>query len=412
MDNYISLPLKYRPQTMDDVVGQKHIVKTLRNAIKLDRIGHAYLFIGPAGTGKTSFARIWSKEMNCMSDDPPCNKCRVCKEISEGRNLDVLELNAADKRKIEDIRESLSRLQYKPTSKYKILILDECHMLTGESWNALLKDLEEPKEYVIFILCTTNPEKIPNTILSRCQTFQFNSIELSDVEERLSYICDEEGFSYDPEAVKLIAEYSKGGMRDAVSALEQVALCSGDDITVDTTVDMLGLIKTETINQLVDSILEKDESACYSILSQLMEDDKSLDVLFNMLMERFRKIINESLCGKGSYSLNKLDCFRISKAFLECDKSMRYSCDNYFVFLSLFDTLINGNSTNVDTRISKLEEALKNGTFTAATRPDSAFVANIKAKLDKSEDTQSQPEQSADELVSFIASKTGGKVVK
>ena len=412
MSNYVSLPLRYRPQTLDDVVGQRHIVKTLRNAIRLDRIGHVYLFVGPAGTGKTSFARIWSKEMNCMADTPPCNECRTCREIGEGRSLDVIELNAADKRKIEDIRDSLSQLRYKPTSKHKILILDEVHMLTTEAFNALLKDLEEPREYVIFILCTTNPEKIPKTIISRCQTFQFNSIEQKDVAERLEYICDNEGFVYEPEALDLIAEYSKGGMRDAISALERVSTMNSDDISVDMTVEALGLIRHETIDSIVEAVLSKDTETCFTLLNQIVADGKSLDTLFSMLMDRFRGIINQTLIGKGEYRLTKLDCFRISKALLECDKNMRYSCDKFFVLVSLFDVLANINDSDVDTRLARLEEALKSGHFSGSTGLDSVMVSSIRANLDKGAENGSTAATTTDELVGSLTSIMRAKVIK
>lgn len=407
MSGYVSLPLKYRPQTLDDIVGQKHIVKTLRNAIRLERIGHAYLFIGPAGTGKTSLARIWSKEMNCMSDTPPCCECRICREISEGKSLDVIELNAADKRKIEDIRGALEQLRYKPTSKHKILILDECHMLTSEAWNAMLKDLEEPLEYVIFILCTTNPEKIPKTILSRVQTFQFQAVDLSDVAERLGYICDEEGFTYDEEGMDLIAEYSNGGMRTAISSLEQVATSNGDEVSVDNVIETLGLIRRDVIDGIVQAVLDKDVNTCIDFVQSVVKEAKNLDNLFAMLCDRFRSIIMDCLGGKSD-AFTKVECFRVSKILLEYDKSMRFASDKTFVLMCLFDALTNLDSYDINARVAKLEQAIESGQI-GSTRADMSRLNNIKQMLNAKDE---QPQEQQDELVGSLLRMSKGRVVR
>ena len=277
MDAYIPLTLKYRPQTLDDVVGQDNIVEMLKNSVSSGRINHVYLFVGPAGTGKTSTARIWSKMLNCKSEYPPCCECAICKSIASGNSLDVLELNAADKRKIEDMREVLGRIRFKPQSHYRIIILDEVHMLTTEAWNALLKDLEEPPEYCIFILCTTNPEKIPTTILSRCLTFEFHSVLESEVVDRLAYICDEEGYTYDDKALELIAHKSGGGMRDALSSLEQVSTFGQDDISVENVNSLLDIIDEDTFNSLVQSLYEHDVESAISVVDELVLRNKSVD---------------------------------------------------------------------------------------------------------------------------------------
>lgn len=411
--SYISLPRKYRPQVLDDAVGQQNIVKMLRNAIKLNRVGRAYLFIGPAGTGKTSFARIWSKEMNCSSDHSPCNKCKTCIDIGNGTSLDVIELNAADKRKIEDIRDCLERLRFRPTSgKYKILILDEVHMLTTESFNALLKDLEEPPEWVIFILCTTNPEKIPSTIISRCQTFQFKAIKTLDIAERLSYICDEEGFTYDEEAINLIAEFAKGGMRDAISSLEQIACFGDNNITIDNVVSVLGLIDNQTVDNIIEAVLSKDIEQSVDILNTLVEENKDIQMLFDLLLDRFRTLMKENLIHKESnYEISKSDCLIISKVFIEYERVIKYS-DKYYAMICLLNALVNLESFDISNRITKLEQMIKTGNMISSTSTvvDTERIERIKNKLNTS--TAEPIVDTSDQLVKSIIGLSKGRVIE
>ena len=214
----------YRPKNFNDVIGQEHIVRTLKNQIENNNVGHAYLFCGTRGTGKTSTAKIFSRAVNCtnLHNDEPCNECENCREILEDKTMDVVEIDAASNNSVDDIRELRENVKYSPAkSKYKVYIIDEVHMLSQGAFNALLKTLEEPPSYVIFILATTEPHKIPATILSRCQRFDFKRVTVKDISSRMKYICEKEGIEADEKALNLIARNSQGEIRDALSILDQ-----------------------------------------------------------------------------------------------------------------------------------------------------------------------------------------------
>ena len=241
---HIALPLKYRPMTFDDVVGQEHVVRTLRNAIASGRIANAYLFIGPRGIGKTTTSRILAKALNCTNPNgvEPCGACENCRQIAAGRSIDVTELDAASHNKVEDVKPIMDAVQFKPvSSKYKIFIIDECHMLTGAAWNALLKTLEEPPPYVRFIFATTEGDKMLATIVSRCQRFDLRRIQTHQIAARLRYICGKEGIEADEDALLAIARGAEGGMRDALSSLDQLIAFTGERITEDDALGVVGL---------------------------------------------------------------------------------------------------------------------------------------------------------------------------
>ena len=224
MVSYRALYRKYRPQTFSEVVDQEHITRTLSNAVSASRISHAYLFTGPRGIGKTSIARIFAKAINCMNpiNQEPCNECEICKSIMDGSNPDVIEIDAASRTKVDQMRETLEKVSFLPTmSKYKVYIIDEVHMLTVNSFNALLKTLEEPPKHVIFILCTTEVEKVIPTIRSRCQRFDFHLISKDSMIKRLKEVIVEERIKIENSAISLLAEAAEGGMRDALSLLEK-----------------------------------------------------------------------------------------------------------------------------------------------------------------------------------------------
>lgn len=271
--DYKVISLKYRPQTFDDIVGQDHITKTIRNAIEKDKIGHAYIFSGPRGTGKTTTARILAKRVNCENpkDGNPCNECSSCKEISEDRSLDVVEIDGASNRGIDDIRSLREQVKYPPTKgKYKVFIIDEFHQITKDAFNALLKTLEEPPSYVLFIFATTELQKVIPTILSRCQRFEFKRIAINELIDRLKYICKEEKIDIDDDSLLLIAKKGDGSMRDAQSILEQAAAFSKDKIDYEMIIDILGIIKEEVYFDLIQSIIMKDINKLLSLINEMI----------------------------------------------------------------------------------------------------------------------------------------------
>lgn len=399
MDAFIPLTLKYRPQTLDDVVGQKAPVDMLRNSISLNRINHVYLFHGPAGTGKTSIARIWSKMLNCKSENAPCCECSICKSIANGNNMDVLEMNSADKRKIEDMREVLGKIRFKPMSKYKIVILDEVHMLTSEAWNALLKDLEEPPEYCIFILCTTNPEKIPATVLSRCLEFEFNSVQQSEVVERLEYICDEEGFIYDDKALNLIAKKSKGGMRDALSSLEQIATFSNDEITEENAIAMLDIVDENTFNNLIQNLYNHDMDSAMAIVDDLVSKNKTVDMIYYQLQDAYGNLMkNYFRHGKEAIvKYSKMELLAICKLFVEYESKVKFASDKYYVLVSLLYDITNKASDDINDRLTKLEEIIKSGNFKLS-QVDDKQIDRIKMALNGKKERAKALKQQEDGL--------------
>jgi len=256
---------RWRSQTFDQLIGQAHVVKTLRNALRDDRVAHAYLFCGPRGTGKTSAARILAKAVNCLgeTDEKPCNRCHLCTSINEGRLLDLIEIDGASNRGIDEIRDLREKVNFAPAEgRFKVYVIDEVHMLTREAFNALLKTLEEPPAHVIFVLCTTEPHRIPATVLSRCQRLDFRRVSIKDLTKKLTLICEGEGISIAPEAMELIARQATGSFRDAESLLDQlISYGEENQITLEQVQTMLGTATRETVSSLVDHLIEGDSKA-------------------------------------------------------------------------------------------------------------------------------------------------------
>ena len=267
------------------MVGQEHITKTLKNQVMSGRVGHAYLFNGGRGTGKTTSAKILARVVNCLNpqDGEPCNECEICKEILDGSLTDVVEMDAASNNSVEDIRTIRDEVNFLPTkAKYRVYIIDEVHMLSTGAFNALLKTLEEPPEHVKFILATTEPQKLPTTILSRCQRFDFKKIPEQDIIKRLKIICNESNIKIDEEAMKIIAVLSEGHMRDAISILERCSQENTENITTEEVKELVGLPSLTYINALARSVLEYDTTKALKAIDDVIVDGKDL---YNFLWE-------------------------------------------------------------------------------------------------------------------------------
>lgn len=291
---YQALYRTWRPQRFEDVVGQEMITQTLRNAVALNQTSHAYLFTGPRGTGKTSTAKIFAKAINChhQKDGEPCNQCEICKAITNGSLNDVLEIDAASNNGVEEIRDIRDKVKYAPTqADYKIYIIDEVHMLSTGAFNALLKTLEEPPANVIFILATTEPHKIPATIISRTQRFDFKRITAATILKRMEYILGQTKIPYDDQALKVIAKAAEGGMRDALSILDQVISFGNDEVTLDNALMVTGSVtKTDLLNYL-KAVVEKDVPTGLQIIHQLLADGKDAVRIIEDLIEYCRDLL-------------------------------------------------------------------------------------------------------------------------
>ncbi len=304
-----SLYRKYRPLTFDSVVGQQHIVSTLEHAITEGRLSHAYLFCGPRGTGKTTMARILAKALLCRNAEAaraegasgcmPDGTCEECELIAEGNHPDVYELDAASRTGVDNVREEIiNSVNFAPVrGKYKIYIIDEVHMLTTAAFNALLKTLEEPPAHVIFVLCTTDPQKILETILSRCQRFDFHRIGNEDIEHRLAYVCEQEGFDYDDEALTIVARHAKGGMRDALSTLEQLSVFGNGSVHADDARSLLGEVSDQILGEFARAIADRDVAELYGLIRAQVEEGNDLLELTRDLVAHVRDVYVACVAG-------------------------------------------------------------------------------------------------------------------
>jgi DNA polymerase-3 subunit gamma/tau len=295
---------KWRSQTFDEVVGQEHVIQTLRNALRDDRVAHAYLFAGPRGTGKTSIARILAKALNCTAPEAerPCDKCPTCVAISEGRMLDLIEIDAASNNSVDDVRDLREKVNFRPSEgRYKVYIIDEVHMLSMSAFNALLKTLEEPPPHARFMLATTEPHKIPATILSRCQRFDLRRIAVPEIVDHLQYIAKEEGFGAEAEALTAIARSAQGCMRDAISLLDQMLSYGNATVTFFQVQQALGAVSAQAVSSLVDALAERNIAAGLTLIQQLMSEGASLTEFCHQLIEHLRHVMVLQMTGEQTF---------------------------------------------------------------------------------------------------------------
>lgn len=324
---YQALYRKYRPSNFDEVVGQTHIIQTLKNAIVQNRIAHAYLFCGPRGTGKTSIAKIFAKTLNCTnSQDAPCGICENCKMAANGSHPDIIEIDAASNNGVDEVRNLIDKVKYAPMQgKYKIYIIDEVHMMTSGAFNALLKTIEEPPAHVIFIFATTEPNKVLPTIISRCQRFDFNKVSVNDIKYRLSVVCKNEGIEIDQDGLTLIAQLADGGMRDALSILDQcVAYCTSH-IDVNDIRKIYGVITSEDIGQLFSSVYKKDVDSFIKDIQKY--SDMGMDI--KRLTADFIHMLKDSLIldySENSTLVSDMNKDMIRKYFKSAPIHFRIQC--------------------------------------------------------------------------------------
>ena len=330
--SYTALYRKFRPQEFEDVKGQDHIVTTLKNQIKADRIGHAYLFCGTRGTGKTTIAKIFAKAVNCEHpvDGSPCGECPTCKAIAAGSSMNVIEIDAASNNGVDNIREIREEVTYRPTQgKYKVYIIDEVHMLSAGAFNALLKTLEEPPSYVIFILATTESHKIPVTIQSRCQRYDFHRISIDTIAGRLRELMEKEQISVEEKALRYVAKAGDGSMRDALSLLDQcIAFYLGQELTFDKVLEVLGTVDTEVFSKLLRKVLGQDVTSCIHILEDLLVNGKELGQFVNDFTWYLRNLLlvktSEDAEEVLDVSSENLKALQEESQLIDTDTLMRY----------------------------------------------------------------------------------------
>lgn len=417
---YQALYRKWRPLVFEDVVGQKHVSETLKNSIASGRIAHAYLFCGTRGTGKTSSAKIFSRAVNCQNskDGNPCNECEVCRGIMDGSILDVYEMDAASNSGIDNIREIRDEVIYSPIdSKYKVYIIDEAHMLTTESFNALLKTLEEPPAHVIFILATTEPQKIPATIHSRCQRFDFRRIGIDDIAARLSKIVKAENIMMTPDAIELVAELADGSMRDGLSILDQCAAHSETELRYDDVVDILGVADKRALFKIADYIFEQNTKEALLAVDEMLKKGKEVLVLFEELIMHFRLLMickstdtpsdiiekTEEMVEKYKSQAEKFEINRIISIISQLSEDMlqakRMSTPKVAAEMSIIKVCMNDCSNSVEglaEKIKKLEgelEKLKNGVVKEPTAARKKTQNNEQRDLPKEEIKETAPHE-------------------
>lgn len=394
--SYTALYRKFRPGNFEDVKGQDHIVRTLKNQIKAERIGHAYLFCGTRGTGKTSIAKILAKAVNCEHpiDGSPCNECEMCQKMNHHTTMNIIEIDAASNNGVDNIREIIDEVQYSPTEgRYKVYIIDEVHMLSTGAFNALLKTLEEPPSYVIFILATTEVHKIPITILSRCQRYDFKRITIETISDRLMQLMDKEQVDVEERAIRYVAKAADGSMRDALSLLDQcIAFYFGETLTFDKVLDVLGAVDVEVFHNLLDVILTEDVPAAMKFVEDIVITGRELGqfvidftwYLRNLLLlktsedaEQMLDVSSEQIAVLKSHMehLTVESLMRYIRIFAELSNQLKYATQKRVLLelaiIKLCKPQMEQNYDSILDRIGKLENQIANGAVFAAAQPAS-----------------------------------------
>jgi DNA polymerase-3 subunit gamma/tau len=405
---------KFRPNIFDDVLGQEHVTRTLKNQILTDNIAHAYLFSGIRGTGKTSTAKIFSRAVNCLNnhDGNPCNECEICRSILDETNMDVIEMDAASNNGVEDIRELRDKVKFLPVkSKYKVYIIDEVHMLSKGAFNALLKTLEEPPEHLLFILATTEPQKIPATILSRCQRFDLKRIKSSVIVENMIKICDEIGLEYDEKALKLIAANSEGAMRDALSILDRCVSFNDDRIDYDTVINLLGTVNYQSVLKVANLLIDRDIKNTMMLVDEILNMGKEISIFLDELIVCFRNMLiikttnsTDNLLRISEEEAEELKNVssritvdeivkyieELSSAQLECKRALNPRVLLETKLIKMLNVVQNSNIDGLISRIAELENIIKNNSFpekqtrtvnrTVAKEPERPMVNDAKTQ--------------------------------
>lgn len=416
---YTALYREWRPRVFRDVVGQEHITTTLINEIRNHRIGHAYLFSGTRGTGKTTCAKIMAKALNCrnLKDGEPCNQCDMCKKIDAGLSLDVIEQDAATNNKVDDIRDLVEEVQYPPhEGRYKVYILDEVHMLSTGAVNAFLKTLEEPPSHVVFILATTDPQKLPVTILSRCQRFDFKRIRYKDIQERLRCIAEAKGVYAEDRSLELVARVSDGAMRDALSVLDQAISMGDGKVEYEELLDMLGLSGTEQLFRVSEAILSKDVKGAVQILDQVVEGGKDPYNFTKDLITHFRNILVAKIMPNPEevMDLSREDIelvkrqgdlassehiTKIIRLLQEAEEQAKFSKQSRIYLelavISLTRSELDSSKESILGRISKIEDYIRRGKLPEREAAEEKDQANPVRRRDTKKPVQDAPAEIA-----------------
>ena len=427
--SYTALYRKFRPQNFEDVKGQEHIVTTLKNQIKNDRLSHAYLFTGTRGTGKTTIAKIFARAVNCENpvDGSPCGKCAMCQSILEGSSMNVIEMDAASNNGVDNIRQIVDEVTYSPTlGKYKVYIIDEVHMLSTGAFNALLKTLEEPPSYVIFILATTEVHKIPITILSRCQRYDFRRMTMDNVSDQIKKLTQIENVAIEDKAVRYIAKVADGSMRDGLSLLDQcIAFYLGEELTYDKVLDVLGAVDTEVFSEMLRQIIKGDVTACLKILEKIVIQGRELGQFISDMTWYLRNLLliktapsNEEIIDLSTENMARLKeeandvshevIMRYIRILSELSSSLKFATQKRILvevaLIKLCTPQMETDNGSLVDRVRQMEEKLANGIQVIPTQNDSRAISQTDTV---SESTARAITKALPEDIKAIVSKWG-----